>query len=193
MLKEKYIDIVISGSTLKWYQNKGYKVPTHKRQLWVTKKGKRVKHGTKTCVAKGTVMKVAIKDLPPASNVNIPLICPACGINFQTTYGAYLKKHSDNCSTCVKKKIKGDGSHNYWVSKLITNNPNASCDISKETDKRFLILHHLDSKSSGGRNIESNYVVLSANYHMAFHVALGGTGVPCTKAQYNEFKKEEQL
>lgn len=52
-----------------------------------------------------------------------------------TTHG--LKEQSDRCTDCAKKKIKGDGSHCYWVGVLITNNKDAICDISGEKDKGF--------------------------------------------------------
>jgi hypothetical protein len=90
----------------------------------------------------------------------------------------------------AKKGFKG-GCQDYWVDKLIINNPDAKCDISGETDKRFLELHHLLSRASGGKNEESNFVVLSANYHRAFHRWVGGTNVPCTPEQYYEFKELE--
>lgn len=191
MFKNNAIEVNISNSTIRWYKAKGYEIPTHTVQLWATIKGKRVKNGIKNRVANNTKIMVKIEDLPPSSNVNIPLICPTCSKEFQTTYGAYLQKHSDNCSSCVKKKVKGDGSHGYWVNKLISENPKAACDISGETDKRFLVLHHLTSRGNGGRNIPDNYVVLSANYHLAFHVWNGGMGIPCTKEKYMQFKKQE--
>ena len=80
---------------------------------------------------------------------------------------------SESCRSCAAKKGFKGGCHSYWVAKLITNNLNAKCDISGETDKRFLVLHHLLSRKKGGKNTKNNYVVLSANYHTAFHNILG--------------------
>jgi len=186
------IEVTVNSTTLKWYIEKGYEIPTYTRQLWANLKRGRVKNGVKVGVKRGTKITVKIKDLPPESGEQITRLCTSCSNEFSTTYGAWLKKEqSDRCVTCAKKKVKGDGSHGYWVNKLIANNTNAKCDISNETDKRFLVLHHLDSRTGGGRNTPDNYVVLSANYHLAFHNWNGGMNIRCTKEQYNEFKKQE--
>lgn len=42
-------------------------------------------------------------------------------------------------------------------------------------------------------NVEANYVILSANYHLAFHVWNGGTNVPCTPESYAKFKSLEMI
>jgi len=183
------IEVTVQGRTAKWFMERGYNIPTHKVQLWANVKGKRVKNGVATRVERGTKITVKIEDLPPASNETIYRICTWCDEEFKTRYSAYLKKkESDRCTACAKKGIKGDGSHGYWVKKLITRNPDARCDISGEKDKRFLILHHLLSRSTGGKNTPNNYVVLSANYHMAFHAWNGGTNIPCTPERYYKFK-----
>jgi hypothetical protein len=188
------IEIVVNNTTLKWYREKGYEIPTHKRQLWANKNGERLKNGTKEAVAKSTKIVVKINDLPPASSTYIKRVCTSCKNEFGTSYYSWVKKEqSDRCTDCAKKKIKGDGSHCYWVGVLITNNKDAICDISGEKDKRFLVLHHLDSRAAGGRNTLDNYVVLSANYHLAFHNWIGGMQVRCKKEQYYEFKKQELL
>lgn len=90
----------------------------------------------------------------------------------------------------IVEGFKG-GCHSYWVNALITNNPDAKCDISGETDKRFLVLHHLYSRDNKKEVNKDAYVVLSANYHMAFHVWNGGTNVSCTPEKYYEFKRQE--
>jgi len=191
MLKNETITITLSSSEIRWYKNKGYTIPTHKVQLWATKNGKQIKNGTKTRVANGTKLIVKINDLHPQSNRIIKLICEDCKNEYQTTYGAYKKKRTDKCKICQKKMLKGDGSHGYWVNKLITNNPDVKCDICREKDKRFLELHHLLSVKLGGRNKEDNYVVLSANYHIAFHRYIG-TQNPSTKEEYYKFKENNK-
>lgn len=191
MLKTNKMKIKLSGSTFRWYKDKGYDIPTHVVQLWATVNGKKIKNGISERIKNGTEIEVLIDDLPPKSNVNVQLICPRCNKDYKTTFGAYKLKESNLCSTCVKKKIIGDGSHSYWVKTLIIENDNARCDISSESDKRFLVLHHLDSRSNGGRNIKENYVILSANYHMAFHNWNGGTNISCKKEDYIKFKEEE--
>lgn len=193
MLKYDTIDIIINNSELRWYRAKGYKIPTHTVQLWANRQGKKEKNGKSVRVANGTKITVKISDLPPSSNKTVLLICSVCGAEYSTTFGAYKKKQADRCRLCQKRETKGDGTHGYWVKKLVSNNKNAKCDISGEDDKRFLVLHHLISRSLGGRNIVKNYVILSANYHLAFHLSLGGTGLPCTKEQYLAFKSQEEF
>ena len=186
------VEVVVQGRTAKWFTEKGYVVPTHTVQLWAKKDGKRVKNGKAVRVKNGTKRVVRSADLPPSSNAIIRRTCTGCKVDFTTRYGAYLrKKESDRCTTCSKKRTKGDGSHGYWVKKLITLNENACCDISGEKDKRFLVLHHLLSRKNGGRNHKDNYVILSANYHLAFHNWNGGMNIPCTKKDYMRFKKQE--
>lgn len=193
-LVNKQIDVKVCSNTIRWYETHGYTVPKTKVQLYYTNnKGERKKNGIEYRVKRGTSILVDVKDLPPASNVDIQLICSDCGNTYQTRFGAYKKKHSDKCSTCKKKEFKGNGTHGYWVGILIKDNPNAKCDISGETDKRFLVLHHLLSCSLGGINSPENYVILSANYHLAFHVWNGGMNKSCTAEKFSRFKEKELL
>lgn len=186
-------EIVVTSNCVKWYIDKGYTIPTHEVQLWATIKGERVKNGKKFRVARGTKLTVKLKDLPPSSNTILSFICNECLHPFSTTYKAYRAKHlSDRCTSCAKKVIKDKGSNKYWKKLLIKNNPDAKCDISGETDKRFLILHHLLSVSNGGHNGKDNYVILSSNYHQAFHNHwMPSSATPCTPEDYYNFKQKE--
>lgn len=186
---DQYVLVEVVNNTIQWYKNKGYEIPTAIVQLWSTYKGKRIKNGIKERVIRGTKIKVNIKDLFPKSNKSVKFICNTCGKQSSTSWQAYQNKEDKNrCHMCEKKKIKGFGSHGYWVDQLVTNNANAKCDISGETDKRFLVLHHLRNRKNGGKNSPSNYVVLSANYHLAFHNWNGGMSVHCTPENYYAFK-----
>lgn len=191
MIKEKFVDVKVNQMNCSWYREKGYELPTKQVQTYYTNKdGEKRKNGYKTRIAMGEIIRVKVEDLQPGSNVLITIICPNCRKEYSIRWGYYLKeKKSDKCQSCWQ--IKGDGSHGYWVEQLITNNPDAKCDISGETDKRFLVLHHLTNRKDGGRNEPDNYVILSANYHHAFHQWNGGTNVPCTKELYIQFKDEE--
>lgn len=191
MIRDSLIEVEIVGSTARWYREKGYNIPMQEVQLWATYNGKKIKNGIKKRVIKGTKIFVKPEDLSPSSNEKLFFICETCGIEFTTTWGAHGNKQSNNCRSCQAKKGFKGGCQDYWVDYFIINNPNAACDISGETDKRFLELHHLLSRSVGGKNELNNYVVLSANYHRAFHKSLGGTSVPCYPEQYYEFKRLE--
>lgn len=193
LLSEEWTDIVVNNCDISWLEDKGYKIPTHTRQLWCNGiDGKRVKNGVKICVASDTKLRVKRADLPPSSNRRMKFICNNCGKNYQTTWGKYRTRKFPDCGKCEKSKLKTTGCHSYWIKKLITDNPEAKCDISGERDKRFLVLHHLLSRKNGGKNEESNYVILSANYHLAFHSCHGGMAAKCAPEQYIKFKQLEQ-
>ncbi|MEN6455487.1 MAG: hypothetical protein ABFD10_14620 [Prolixibacteraceae bacterium] len=190
-MSEETVEVTINNRLVKWYRSKGYDIPTREVQLYYFKDGKRYKNGKEKRIARGTKILVARKDLMPCSNEIIYFKCETCGKPFTTTWQAHRKKISNNCKSCQAKKGFKGGCHSYWVNVLITNNPDARCDISGETDKRFLVLHHLYSKDNKTELSKDAYVILSANYHMAFHVWNGGTNVSCTPEKYLEFKQQE--
>lgn len=186
------VEVEVNNTQLEWYTSRGYAIPHTEVQLWARNgRGERVRNGTKRRVARGTKILVQREDLPPSSNMRLEFQCQSCGGSFFTQWRAHKIKQSQDCKGCESTKVKGTGCHSYWVTRLITNNPNAACDISGERDKRFLVLHHLLSRGSGGKDEESNYVVLSANYHMAFHTWNGGTNAPCDPDGYQRFKLAE--
>jgi hypothetical protein len=191
MYSKEMVEISLTNNVISWYKKKGYILPLEKVQLWATVKGKRIKNGMEERVIRGTKLLVKISDLPPSSNTILNLICETCKKNYTCSYKAFSKKISNNCVSCQAKKGFKGGCQDYWVDKLIVNNPDSKCDISGEKDKRFLELHHLLSRSAGGKNEESNFVVLSANYHRAFHKWIGGTNIPCYPEQYYKFKNQE--
>ena len=187
------VEISLNTNQYKWYKQKGYDLPATKVQLWCrNKKGQRTKNGVEYRIAKNTRIVVRREDLPPMSNKQLLFKCSTCGKSYTTSWVAFNKKKSLDCKACTLAKVKTTGCHTYWVNKLITNNDNARCDISEEKDKRFLVLHHLLSKKLGGKNEESNYIILSANYHQAFHIWNGGTNISCTPEKYHKFKELER-
>lgn len=183
------IEISVQGRYIKWYERKGYIVPTYAVQLWTWKNGKRIKNGIDRRVKLGTKILIDPADLPPSSNQWVQYVCDVCGQPFNTRWSVYRKKMSKSCRVCAAKKGFKGGCQDYWVDALIINNPDARCDISGETDRRFLELHHLLSKKLGGKNEKLNYVILSANYHTAFHRWVG-TQKATTPEQYYQFKAE---
>lgn len=194
MLVTNTIDIVINSTTIKWYEEKGYNIPKRKKQLYVNRNGVKYKNGIKTVYATGDKMNVKVEDLPPNSNAKVRYKCEECGEIFDIKWQTYQQKQTDYCVKCYNKIFNfKEGSDSYWYNKLIKNNPDAKCDISGETDKRFLCLHHLLSKSNGGKNTYDNYVILSHNYHMAFHHSfMGHSSIKCTPEDYYKFKEEEK-
>ena len=192
MNTETFVEVTVCGSNQRWYIDKGYEVPTYIRQLYGTnKQGIKYKNGVKTSVKRGTRILVKTEDIPPGSQTRIYFTCVDCGDDSSSPYSIYSKKKTDKCMECAKLGPRGDGSKTYWKKRLIWDNPDAKCDMSGETDKRFLVLHHLLCRKAGGKNELDNYVILSANYHMAFHNSMGGSAAPCTKEDYINFKNKE--
>ena len=190
MLKENNIEITINGTTAKWYSEKGYNIPKREVQLYYkNKKGEKSKNGKSNQCKNGTKILVKIEDLHSNSNQSITFVCEECKNDCTTSWGAYQNKKTNLCTSCQKKTIKTvGGCHGYWVDKLISSNHDACCDISGEPDKRFLILHHLLSTKIGGKDEKSNYVILSSNYHIAFHRWIG-TQKTSTPDKYIKFKE----
>lgn len=191
-MMQEFVEVSLNGRMAAWYASRGYKIPTRQVQLYAVKDGRRIKNGVRQRVERGAKITVRTADLMPASNVVLTFACKSCGNDFTTTYGAHQKKVSENCKSCQAKNGFKGGCHSYWVEKLITSNPNAACDISGERDRRFLQLHHLLSRSLGGKDEVENYVILSANYHLAFHNWMGGTNVPTKPEDYFRFKQQEK-
>lgn len=185
------IEVAVNNQTLRWWQSKGYVIPTTPRLLYATRDGRRVRNGVKLTVARGTRIQVRIEDLPPKSNAEVTYTCVECRDEFVTQYRAHRDAAVRRCKSCAARQGFKGGCHSYWVERLISNNPDARCDISGERDKRFLILHHLLSRSLGGKDAKENYVVLSANLHMAFHNWMGGSSVPCRPEDYASFRCRE--
>ena len=187
---QSVVEVTVNSTTAKWWRSRGYDVPRREVQLWATIDGRRVKNGREQRVAKGTKILVRTSDLMPHSNELINFICESCGGEFHTTWQAHRDKISNNCVSCQAKRGFRGGCHTYWVQKLITDNEMAACDISGELDKRFLELHHLLSRALGGLSETENYVILSSNYHRAFHKWMGGS-TPCRPEDYAVFKRLE--
>jgi hypothetical protein len=185
------IEIQITGNTANWYRSRGYEIPTKTVQLWAMRQGRRIKAGTRRRVENGTRIHVRIEDLAPNSNALVPFTCDGCGNIFHTQWRGQRLKSTNNCVRCQAGKSFKGGCHSYWVDRLIASAESPRCDISGESDKRFLELHHLLSRSIGGVDAEENYAILSANYHRAFHNWMGGSNVPTRPEDYERFKALE--
>lgn len=169
--------ILVTGKTLRWYKSKGYTTPD-----------KFPVNGFKTLVSS--------LDLTPGSCLKVTIKCPECGILFKIPRYKLNKRKSPYCKICLHKVprlIEGEYQDiRSWTKRLIDSNNSAKCDICGETDKRFLQLHHLTPIAAGGRNIESNLVILSANYHSAFHNHYkNGVVDTATPEDYYAFREQE--
>lgn len=192
MLITKELYVSLHGPYLKHYEDLGYPIPWTKKQRYeIRHNGKIWKAGTYKTTGKMKLL-VKVDDLPKCSHYPVIYQCDKCGEKHTVGYNNYIrcKKETDLCVKCTRTKDFANA-HETWVRKLIINNPDAKCDICGETDKRFLVLHHIDGRVNNKSNERDGYVILSANYHVAFHKFLGSTRVRSTKEKYKEFKQQE--
>lgn len=185
-----------------YFESKGYEIPTERYHRGMNRAGKNM--GYRTRYVLGSLIEVKVSDLTPGSHYRVTYTCDTCGVERSTLYNLYLKRQqsegSDRCPTCAKRVTgrnngvshrTGDYGKNSLRLKLLAA-PDVVCDISGEPDKRFLVVHHLIPRSRGGQNTVDNMVVLTANYHTAFHRSLGGNGGECGPEQYYEFREQER-
>lgn len=79
MIVEKHVSVKINSTTLKYWQDKGYAIPTH-----VDCKGR-----TKTFRKGNTSITVAVKDLQSNSNAQIHAVCEDCGVTRKLKFLQY--------------------------------------------------------------------------------------------------------
>jgi len=194
MIESEFIEVKISSNTAKHYKELGYEIPFHTTNHYKKGKfGQKIKNGVRVAVKRGTTIMVKSSDLMKSSNQYVKFICKNCNKSYEIKWANHSRKKSQYCGMCkFTDNFKG-GCHSYWFSKLIVEDPFAKCDISGESDRRFLVLHHLLSRKNGGKDHPDNYVILSANYHHAFHIANGGMNIPSTPEQYYKFKELEKI
>jgi len=175
MFAEPLTSVMVHHRNAPWYLSKGYRIPESRHYP-----GRPMT---------GFELEVKTEDIYPGSLQRIPLICEQCGEVYTLRWREYLAKLSNICSAC---RLHPDNchSHEYWIRRLVSEAEAPECDICGETDKRFLVLHHLLARSNGGANEAKNYVVLSANYHEAFHRSIG-TKSRATPEDYAAFKAKE--
>jgi len=98
MLIIKEVEVVLNGTTIKYFESLGYKIPRYKDKSYRIK----IKNGTK--------LLVKIEDLQPQSNVYIELQCDYCGTKYSSRYQDYYKYningniHKDACGKCSHLK-----------------------------------------------------------------------------------------
>lgn len=106
----KEVEITLSGNNIKWYEDKGYKIPKYKD----SKEKYSVKRGTKTIVK--------VEDLPDGSTTKIDVECDGCGRVLKNIIWQNYKKyiHKDGkyyCCLCVKNNCKKYMSFYNWCYK----------------------------------------------------------------------------
>ena len=93
MLLSKEVEVKIVGRNVKYYEEKGYKIPKY-----YNKKEK------KYCFKNGTIIRVNVKDLKENSHVDILVECDYCKNQYYVRKDAYFKqKENDINKDCCKK------------------------------------------------------------------------------------------
>lgn len=193
------ITVLVKPYTVKWYEMLGYVIPEEAfetKQMYgygqTSRRTRTAKNGVRKYLRAPYPLSVLPEHvLDTKSKNNLKFTCPSCAAQVCGPWREFHANMTMNCKSCREVASWRGGKHRYWAKQLIDLTENSKCDISGETDKRFLELHHLLSKSNGGKDEPSNYLVLSCNYHRAFHLGMGGMNVPCTPEDYAKFKKQE--
>ena len=182
----KKVKVRVDGRNRKYYEKKGYCIPTY-----INKDGREK-------VKKGTEIEVDVFDLPLGSMAKIEVRCDGCGKQKHISYFDYVnRKHKENdgyyCVKCVHTIFNsGENNHNYNENlsdeyrnheriyneyfdflnsvKAKYNGRCVICCSNKNT-----IVHHLDSYTANKdkRTDINNGIVLCEECHKAFHRKYG--------------------
>jgi len=109
MIIDKFTEVGVSGSNMKWLESKGYIMPKYK-----DKKGR-------ISTKKGTKIKVKISDLMKTSGIKVKVKCEDCGkeryIEYYSLAGRvnsqFLKTGETLCSKCANSRMSGKNSPAY--------------------------------------------------------------------------------
>lgn len=123
MLLSKYVDVVISGTNLKHFEDLWYIIPRYKDS-----KGR-------IAIKKGTKINVKVWDLLPSSSVLVEVQCEDCWEKRRVQYTdiAYRKNSrfaetwETLCSNCANHRAKWESNPNYkhWCNKYCEYRRNA--------------------------------------------------------------------
>ena len=195
-LVTKEVEINISGSTQKYYENLGYEIPRRK------------KNG-RMSVQRNAKIIIKTEDLSEKSNIHVDVECDGCKKILNLKYLVYIKyRHgvSYYCHSCSPKIFNSGENNPSW-------NPNKT-DEEREHGRKIpeynifirkvlkrdkytcqccgqehgdLEVHHLDGYDwyIEGRTDETNGICLCSTCHKAFHSKFGYGGN--TKKQYEEW------
>jgi len=105
MLITNLINVDISsGRIQKHYEDKGYSLPRR-----YDKRGR-------LTVRKGTLMTVAVSDLPPSSGLIVKYKCDMCGDEKSIKYEHYVKAtHQGICGFCVTTKLQVGKNNSSYI------------------------------------------------------------------------------
>lgn len=147
-------------------------------------------------------LEVKLSDLPKWAHYRVDFTCADCGNTFSTAIAFYNSRKTDFCRDCFAKRLVytkdsvtmpfGTRGRDYWKRTLIDEAVSPCCEISGNTDRRFLVIHHLMPTGKGGPETFDNVVIITANYHQAYHKEMGNNqSARVNKESYLAFKARE--
>lgn len=140
MILDEYVDVKMSNSHLKYYQNLGYK-----------------------CKKQGEIIKIKPKDLPNGSTIKINCKCEFCGQDKNTQYRYHLKSVNNNgkykCLACISKDNLGKYNKRSDLNEL-TNELLLKNVIPLDLDNQYKNKHsYIDFECAIHRGLPQNKMV----------------------------------
>jgi hypothetical protein len=115
MIITKEVEVILTGSNIKYYEDLGYEIPRRRLSTRVSKKC--------LTVPKGSKIKIKIEDLPKGSHCVVECFCDYCLEEGKKTIlrKPYYKYINQNEKSIIKKdcceKCKGKKQREYFLSK----------------------------------------------------------------------------
>ena len=194
------VKIKINGRNIKYYKDKGYKIPQYKN-----------KHN-KVVYKIGATITVKIADLPHGSEVKVPVECDHCKQKYSVVYYDYLKHNHDGktyCRHCYSSIFLSGENSPHWninltneereqnrdtkenrlliQSVLFRDNYKCQCCGKNISGDKQAEVHHLDGWNwcIEKRYDVTNCVSLCGRCHYNFHMNYGRGNN--TKQQFEEW------
>lgn len=177
------VEVTLAGTNVKWYENKGYKLPRR-----YDKRGR-------YCLPKNSKLLVKVEDLPLKSNVMVDVQCDCCKEDYSIVWSDYnIQLHDGKiyCKGCVHSVLFTGENHHNWNSKLTQEERINGRDYKEYHDfikkvlkrdnytcrccgKQADAVHHLDGYNwcIEKRTDETNGVALCDSCHKNFHSIYG--------------------
>ena len=201
-LISEYVEVGLAGKNVKYYEEKGYKIPKYKNNLGKIK------------VKKGTKILIKTEDLSNNSKIKVIVKCDCqdCNKIKRIRYDSYIQTMNKYgkyyCRQCSMRLFhSGENSYN-WVQSItqeereegrytleynnfirkVLKRDNYTCQVCKKSSKEIkLKVHHIDGYNwcKERRTDESNGITLCETCHKNFHSKYGYGGN--TRQQFEEW------
>ena len=206
----KEVEVLLHGNNIKWFENKGYKIP--RREKKYIYKGKRT--SKIYSVPRGTKIIVKVDDLQNGSHAEVNCECDECSKQLKMKWKTYYQSNHNGkiyCINCAHKVFNSGENSSRWNTNLtdeerkngrniegylefinkVLARDNYTCVITGKTSSEAkLVVHHLDGYDwcVEGRTKVTNGITITEELHKSFHSKYGyGNN---TKQQFLEFVKK---